>query len=143
MIEVILPVLDEADAIPRVLSAMPAGFVPLVVDNGSRDGSASVARANGARVITEPRRGFGAACFAGLLAARSSVVCFMDCDGSLDPRPLASASEPVARGQVDLCLGARRASAGVWPWHARLANRVLGFELRRRFGVSLTDLGPM
>ena len=85
MIEVILPVLDEAQAIPRVLAAMPAGFTPLVVDNGSHDGSGEVASALGARVVREPRRGFGAACFTGLEAARSEVVCFMDCDGSLDP----------------------------------------------------------
>jgi glycosyltransferase involved in cell wall biosynthesis len=143
MIEVILPVLDEAQAIPGVLAAMPAGFVPLVVDNGSHDGSAEVASALGARVVREPRRGFGAACFAGLEAARSRVVCFMDCDGSLDPEQLARVAEPIARGELDLCLGARVAEPGAWPLHARLANRVLTFELRRRCGVPLGDLGPM
>lgn len=143
MIEVILPVLDEAEAIPGVLAAMPPGFQPLVVDNGSLDGSAEVARRHGARVVREPRRGFGAACFAGLEAARSEVVCFMDCDGSLDPRELPLVAGPVADGAVDLCLGARKPEPGAWPWHARIANRVLAFELRRRCGVSLSDLGPM
>ncbi len=144
MVEVILPVLDEAQALPGVLALIPPGFDPLVVDNGSIDGSGEVARSLGARVVVEGRRGFGAACFAGLSAARSDVVCFMDCDGSLDPRELPRVCEPVADGSADLCLGARvPSSAGAWPWHARLANRALAFELRRRSGSSLTDLGPM
>jgi glycosyltransferase involved in cell wall biosynthesis len=142
MIEVILPVLDEAAAIPGVLAAMPADFVPLIVDNGSRDGSAAVARRHGARVVSEPQPGFGAACFAGLRAAATEIVCFMDCDGSLDPGELPRVAAPVKRGEADLCLGARRASAGAWPWHARLANRLLAVELRRRCDVALTDLGP-
>ena len=143
MVDVILPVLDEAEAIPGVLAAMPAGFAPLVVDNDSQDGSAQVARALGARVVHEPRRGFGAACFAGLQAARSEVVCFMDCDGSLDPAELPLVTRPVAEGRLDLCLGARAAQPGAWAWHARIANRALAFELRRRCGASLSDLGPM
>ena len=143
MIEVILPVLDEAQAIPGVLRAMPAGFAALIVDNGSRDGSAEVASALGAHVVREPRRGFGAACFAGLRAARSDVVCFMDCDGSLEPAELLTITDPVARGELDLCLGAREPDRGAWPWHARVANRILAFELRRRCGVPLSDLGPM
>ncbi|MFZ0091240.1 MAG: glycosyltransferase family 2 protein [Solirubrobacteraceae bacterium] len=143
MIQVILPVLDEADAIPSVLGALPSGFAPVVVDNGSRDRSAEVARSCGARVVSEPRRGFGAACFAGLLAAESEVVCFMDCDGSLDPGELHRVADPVLARAADLCLGARVAEPGAWPWHARLANRMLAFELRRRAGAPLTDLGPM
>jgi len=143
VIEVILPVLDEARAIPAVLAGIPSGFAPLVVDNGSRDGSADVARRHGATVVHEPRRGFGAACFAGLEAARSEVVCFMDCDGSLDPRELPRVAGPVADGGADLCLGARVATPGAWPWHGRAANRLLALELRRRYGIGLTDLGPM
>ena len=139
----ILPVLDEAEAIPHVLAAMPPGFVPLVVDNGSRDGSAGVASRHGARVVREPRCGFGAACFAGLQAARSDVVCFMDCDGSLDPGQLPLVAGPVICGEADLCVGARNPEPGAWPWHARAGNRVLALELRRRFGFGLTDLGPM
>jgi glycosyltransferase involved in cell wall biosynthesis len=144
VVDVILPVLDEAQALPGVLALMPSGFEPLVVDNGSADGSAEVARALGARVVSESRRGFGAACYAGLCAAETAVVCFMDCDGSLDPRELPRVCDPVANGAADLCLGARvPSSAGAWPWHARLANRALAFELRRRSGAALTDLGPM
>jgi glycosyltransferase involved in cell wall biosynthesis len=143
MIEVILPVLDEAEAIPAVLAAMPARFEALVVDNGSRDGSAQVARTHCARVVHEPRKGFGAACFAGLRAARTEIVCFMDCDGSFDPAQLPVVTAPVIEGELDLCLGARVAQPGAWPWHARIANRLLALELRRRYGLGLRDLGPM
>jgi glycosyltransferase involved in cell wall biosynthesis len=141
--DVILPALDEAEAIPRVLAAMPAGFEPLVVDNGSVDETAAVAGRCGARVVSEPRRGFGSACYAGLLAATSDIVCFMDCDGSLDPGELPLVADPVLGGSVDLCLGSRIAEAGAWPWHARVANRVLAFEVKRRCGAAVTDIGPM
>jgi glycosyltransferase involved in cell wall biosynthesis len=144
VIEVILPALDEAEAIPGVLAAMPAGFEPLVVDNGSLDGTAEVAERCGARVVLEPRRGFGSACYAGLSAASSEIVCFMDCDGSLDPGELPLVAGPVSEGVTDLCLGARVArTAGAWPWHARVANRVLAFEVRRRCGIVVSDIGPM
>jgi glycosyltransferase involved in cell wall biosynthesis len=143
VVDVVLPVLDEAEALPGVLDAMPAGFRPLVVDNGSSDGSAELAAALGARVVHEPRRGFGAACFTGLTAARTDVVCFMDCDGSLDPADLEAVSAPVLGGVADLSLGARRPERNAFPLHARVANRALSLELRRRTGAALTDLGPM
>jgi glycosyltransferase involved in cell wall biosynthesis len=141
--EVILPVLDEAAALPGVLASLPDGFVPIVVDNGSSDDSGRVAARLGARVVVQPRRGFGAACYAGLRAARSEVVCFMDCDGSLDGGDLPRVHDPVAAGTVELVLGARRAAPGAWPLHARLANRALAAEVRRRTGLRLGDLGPM
>jgi glycosyltransferase involved in cell wall biosynthesis len=143
MTDVVLPVLDERDALPWVLERMPGGYVPIVVDNGSTDGSGAVAAALGAQVVVEPRLGFGAACWAGLCAARADVVCFMDCDASFDPRELPRVADPVAAGRADLVLGARAAAAGAWPAHARLANAALAWELRRRAGVPLRDLGPM
>jgi glycosyltransferase involved in cell wall biosynthesis len=144
MVDVILPVLDEAQALPWVLERMPADARPIVVDNGSTDGSSTVALAHGATVVHEPRRGFGAACFAGLEAATAGVVCFMDADASMDPGQLDRVVRPVADGAADLVLGARRPTAsGAWPAHARLANRVLAHELRRRTGLPLRDLGPM
>jgi len=141
--DVILPVLDEARALPWVLTRMPPAHRPIVVDNGSRDGSAEVARAHGALVIDEPTRGFGAACWTGLRAATAEVVCFMDADASLDPLELPRVSSRVLDGDAELVLGARVADRGAWPAHARAANRLLARELRRRSGAPLTDLGPM
>lgn len=143
MPDVILPVLDEVAALPWVLSRMPEGYRPIVVDNGSTDGSAQCATELGALVVEEPVRGFGAACWAGLVASTDDTVCFMDCDGSLDPMDLPAVAIPVLRGTADLVLGARRARRGAWPLHARLANRALAFEVRRRTGLVLSDLGPM
>lgn len=143
VIDVILPVLDEARALPWVLTRMPPGARPIVVDNGSRDGSAAIARGHGALVVVEPARGFGAACWTGLRAATAEVVCFMDADASLDPLELARVCSPVLDGDADLVLGARVSQPGAWPVHARVANRLLARELRRRSGAPLTDLGPM
>ena len=84
-VDVVLPCLDEAEALPWVLERIPAGWRAIVVDNGSTDGSADIARDLGATVVHEARRGFGAACHAGLLAADGGIVCFCDCDASLDP----------------------------------------------------------
>jgi len=142
--DVILPVLNEREALPWVLERMPGGYAALVVDNGSTDGSGELAASLGARVVVEPVPGFGAACFAGLSAAESDVVCFMDCDASFDPRDLPLVADPVLAGTADLMLGARRPTArGAWPLHARAANTALAFELRRRTGTLLRDLGPM
>jgi len=143
MVDVVLPVLNEAQALPWVLGRMPEGFRPLVADNGSTDGSGELAAAHGATVVREPRPGFGAACWAGLGAASTDVVCFMDCDGSLDPRDLPAIAAPVLEGRAQLSLGSRMAQRGAWPPHARVANRVLTWELRRRAGVRLRDIGPM
>jgi glycosyltransferase involved in cell wall biosynthesis len=142
-VDVILPVLNEASAIPWVLGRMPDGYRPIVVDNGSDDGSGEIARERGALVIAEPQRGFGAACAAGLDAAEAPVVCFMDCDRSLDPRELPRVVDPVALDERDLVLGWRNAEPGAWPAHARVANRVLVQLLKRRANLDLRDLGPM
>ncbi len=142
----ILPVLNEAAALPSLLASMPAGFRPLVVDNGSDDGSAEVALSLGAVVVSERVRGFGAACWSGLLASdpEDGLVCCMDGDGSLDPGDLARVSAPVREGRADLALGARRPTARrSWPAHARLANALLAVEVRRRTGLDLRDIGPM
>jgi glycosyltransferase involved in cell wall biosynthesis len=143
MLDVVLPVLNEADALRAVLAGVPSGYRPIVVDNASTDGSADVARACGATVVVEPQRGFGAACHRGLLAAESDVVCFMDCDGSLDAADLTIVSTPVLEGDADLVLGSRTAVYGVWPIHSRLANRWLARRVNRMAGTHLRDIGPM
>jgi glycosyltransferase involved in cell wall biosynthesis len=143
VIDVVLPVLDEAYAIPRVLASLPARYRPIVVDNGSSDDSAAIAADLGALVVHEPTRGFGSACYAGLLAATQDVVCFMDCDASLDGADLPMVSDPIEAGTADLVLGARVADRGAWPIHARIGNRLLMAKVRRRIGVRLRDLGPM
>jgi glycosyltransferase involved in cell wall biosynthesis len=143
-VDVILPCLNEAAALPGLLARIPAGYRPVVADNGSTDGSAGIAASHGAVVVDAPQRGFGAACHAGLLAATSDVVCVMDADGSLDPMDLPAIAGPVLEGTADLMLGRRAPqNAGAWPLHARIGNAVLSAELRRRAGVPLHDLGPM
>jgi glycosyltransferase involved in cell wall biosynthesis len=123
---------------------MPNGFRPIVADNGSTDESAAIAAAYGAQVVAVPQRGFGAACHAGLLAASSDIVCVMDADASFDPGDLPRVADPVRTGAADLMLGWRATQGkGAWPLHARIGNRVLAAELRRRVGVPVHDLGPM
>ncbi|MEU9874476.1 glycosyltransferase family 2 protein [Actinomadura sp. NPDC048021] len=153
MIDVVLPCLNEAEALPWVLDRMPDGFRALVVDNASTDDSARVAADRGARVVAAPQRGFGAACHAGLRAAETEVVCVMDADASLDPADLprlVAALGALETGGGDatsppgLVLGRRRPTApGAWPPHARLGNAVLARSLNRRAGTRLRDLGPM
>ncbi|MBC6467874.1 glycosyltransferase family 2 protein [Actinomadura alba] len=142
--DVIFPCLDEAEALPWVLGRLPRAFRPIVVDNGSVDGSAGIARSLGAVVVSEPHRGFGAACHRGLSAATAEVVCFCDCDASLDPRQLPLVAGPVLSGAADLVLGRRRpVIRGAWPLPARLANWELARRIRCRTGVRVRDLGPM
>ncbi len=143
-VDVVLPCLNEAEALPWVLARIPAGWRALVVDNGSTDGSADIARRLGASVIHEARRGFGAACHAGLTAATADIVCFCDCDASLDPSLLVPFVDEVADGRADLVLGRRRPQGrGAWPAHARAGNLALARMLRRRTGLRLRDLGPL
>ena len=143
-VDVVLPCLDEAAALPWVLSRIPVGYRAIVADNGSTDGSPDIAARLGARVVHVPRRGFGAAAHAGLEAATAPVVCFLDADGSFDPDQLPLVVDPVGQGRADLVLGRRRPTTRqAWPAHARIGNAVLAARLRRAAGVPLHDLGPM
>ena len=143
-VDLILPCLNEAAALPWVLGRLPTGVRAVVVDNGSTDGSRQIATDLGATVVSCSLRGYGAACHAGLEASRAPVVAFLDADASLDPRQLVRVTAPVLSGQVDLMLGRRRpVSRKAWPWHLRLANAELSRRIRRRTGVRLHDLGPM
>jgi glycosyltransferase involved in cell wall biosynthesis len=146
MTDVVLPCLNEAAALPYVLGRMPAGYRAVVADNGSTDGSAEVAARLGARVVSVPRRGFGAAVHAGVLAADpvDGVVCVMDADGSFDPAQLPRVADLVRARDVRLALGRRRPAArGAWPVHARLGNAALAWRLRRTTGLPVHDIGPM
>ena len=144
MPDVVFPCLDEAGALPWVLSRLPEGYRAIVADNGSTDGSAQIAADHGAVVVHVPQRGFGAAAHAGLEAATADVVCFCDADASMDPQQLPRVVGPVEAGEADLVLGRRRpTSRDAWPTHARVANTALSVLMRRRTGLRLHDLGPM
>lgn len=141
-VDVVLPCLDEAAALPGVLAALPHGYRAIVVDNGSTDGSPEIAEQHGAKVIHEPRLGYGAAVHTGLEYATSEIVCVLDADGSLDPAELPNLVRPVAGDSAELAVGRRvPIGAGAWPWHARAGNRVLAALLRRR-GLPVADLAP-
>ncbi|MEK7424718.1 MAG: glycosyltransferase family 2 protein [Actinomycetota bacterium] len=143
-IDLVLPVLDEAEALPWVLARVPSGVRPIVVDNGSTDGSADIARALGATVVIEQQRGFGAACAAGLAHAEAELVAFCDADASIDPTHVVAIAELLRTGHADLVLGARHTTErGAWPVHARFANRYLAWRVRRHTGAALTDIGPL
>jgi glycosyltransferase involved in cell wall biosynthesis len=144
LVDVVLPCLNEAAALPWVLSRIPRGARAIVADNDSTDGSAAVAVAHGALVVQVRPRGFGAAAHGGLEASTAPVVCFMDADGSFDPAQLWRVVDPVQDGDADLVLGRRRPTCrAAWPLHARVGNAVLAARLRRTAGVPLHDLGPM
>ena len=143
-VDVVFPCLNEERALPWILTRLPDGYRAIVVDNGSTDRSAEVAREHGALVVTEPRRGFGSAAHAGLLAATAPIVAFCDADASMDPRDLPRVVDPVASGTADLVLGRRRPTTrGAWPLHARIANRALASLMRGATKLPLHDLGPM
>ncbi|WP_036963514.1 glycosyltransferase family 2 protein [Promicromonospora kroppenstedtii] len=142
-VDVVLPCLDEAEGLAWLLPRLPDGMRAVVVDNGSTDGSADIARDHGALVVHAPQRGYGAACSAGLDAASADVVAFCDADASLDPKDLTRVTGPVLSGHTDLVLGRRRPEPGAWPWHLRLANAELARRVRRRTGVRVHDIGPM
>jgi glycosyltransferase involved in cell wall biosynthesis len=145
-VTVVLPALDEATALPAALASFPTGVDLLVVDNGSSDDTAAVASAAGARVVSEPRRGFGAACWAGVQASPQAVVlAFADADGSFDGADLAAVAGPVLGGQADLVIGSRTTGArepGAMTPFAVATNRTLGLACRILLGVPLSDLGP-
>lgn len=142
--ELVLPCRDEEAALRELLPRVPSELAVIVVDNGSRDGTATVAGAAGARVVTESRPGYGAAVHAGLLAASAEFVAVMDGDGSFDPADVLRLLDLVRDGEADLAMGRRVAlGAAQPPWHARMGNALVLGLIRRRTGHVLHDLGPL
>lgn len=141
--DLILPCRDEAAALETLLPAVPSGFGVIVVDNGSRDGTAVVAQRLGARVVRETTPGYGAAVHAGLLAATRTYVAFLDGDCSLDPAELLPLLDDVRSGRADLAVGRRRpVQRSAWPWHARAGNALVVWWLRRRIEMAAHDIAP-
>ncbi len=142
----ILPALNEAAVVGDLVRRAPRSILAevIVVDNGSTDATASVARAAGARVVVEPRRGYGAACFAGVTALPpdAGVAVFLDADGSQQPEEIPLVLDPVLTGRADLVLGARRLT-GRHPVHAAAGTRLVARFVAWRWRLPITDFGPL
>ncbi len=147
-VSVIIPTHNEAQAIERVLADIPSDLVTevIVVDSNSDDGTPEIAARMGARVVQEPRRGYGQACLTGLAAANSpDVVVFLDGDYSDRPSELPILLAPIIDGRADITLGSRlqgRHSAGALPWHQAFGNRLAARLINVLYGLKISDLGP-
>ena len=147
-VSVIIPTHNEAQAIGRVLADLPAHLVTevLVVDSKSTDGTAEIAKKAGARVLHEPRRGYGRACLTGLAAANApDVAVFLDGDYSDRPDELPLLLAPIAEDRADITLGSRLAKhnvTGALPWHSAFGNRLAAAVIRVLYGQQISDLGP-
>lgn len=146
---VIIPALNEEESLGATLDRVPRSLfrTVIVADNGSTDRTAEVAREHGATVVSEPERGYGAACLAALAAVPpdTEAVAFMQADSSEDPEEAALLLAPIAEGRADLVLGSRvmgRAERGSVRMHQAFGNRLATFLIRFLFGHSYTDLGP-
>jgi glycosyltransferase involved in cell wall biosynthesis len=146
-ISVIIPAVDEEEAIGLVIAEIPpVVHEVIVVDNGSQDQTAEVARAAGARVVSEPRRGYGRACLAGIAAAdRPDILVFLDGDHSDYPAQLPDVTAPILEGRADMVIGSRnlgRREAGAHPGHAVLGTKLCVGLMNLTTGSRATDLGP-
>jgi cellulose synthase/poly-beta-1,6-N-acetylglucosamine synthase-like glycosyltransferase len=146
-VAVVIPALDEEESIEQVLAAIPRDQVGeiIVVDGGSTDHTAAIAQAAGARVIREPRRGYGLACAAGVAVASEDIILFLDADGADDPGQIPDLLAPILSGEADVVLGSRLAgdkTSDAMPWHQRFGNQLGARLIRWLYGLPLTDLGP-
>lgn len=142
--DLVIPCRDEALALPGVFETIPDGINVIVVDNGSVDGTADVARGLGAKVVTESVPGYGAAVHAGVVAATAPLVAVLDGDGSMDAADLTELVSVVTRGDATMAIGRRRPEGhGIWPWHARAGTAALAWWIRRSSGFGVHDLAPM
>lgn len=143
----VIPALNEEDSLPHVLDAIDRDLLHevILVDGGSLDRTVAIAEDHGARVIHEPRPGYGRACAAGVAQARGEIVVFMDADGADDPRQIPDLLEPLVRAGADMALGSRLAgkiAPGAMPWHQEFGNRLSAGLIRLLYGLSITDLSP-
>jgi glycosyltransferase involved in cell wall biosynthesis len=144
-VSVIIPTHNEAQAIAHVLADIPSDLTTevIVVDSNSKDGTPDIATRMGARVIQEPRRGYGRACLTGMAAANSpDVIVFLDGDYSDRPSELPILLAPIIEGRADITLGSRLRSVGAMPWHQVFGNRLAAFLISRLYGLRINDLGP-
>ena len=147
-VSVIIPTHNEAQSIGRVLADLPAGIVTevLVVDSNSSDGTPEIAAKMGARILREPRRGYGRACLTGLAEASSpDIVVFLDGDYSDRPAELPLLLAPILEGRADITIGSRlgkQSIPGALPWHAAFGNHLAAFLIRLLYRVKISDLGP-
>ena len=146
-VSVVIPTHNEAQAIDRVLADLPSDLVSevILVDSNSNDGTPEIAASRGARVIQEPRRGYGRACLTGLAATNSpDVVVFLDGDYSDRPSELPILLAPIIEGRADITLGSRlrQHSAGALPWHQAFGNRLAAGLIKVLYGLDISDLGP-
>jgi glycosyltransferase involved in cell wall biosynthesis len=147
-VSVVIPTHNEAQSIGRVLADLPANIVTevLVVDSNSSDGTPEIAAKTGARVLHEPRRGYGRACLTGLAAATNpDVVVFLDGDYSDRPAELPLLLAPIIEGRADITLGSRlgeRRIREALPWHQVFGNRLAAALIRLLYGLRISDLGP-
>jgi glycosyltransferase involved in cell wall biosynthesis len=147
-IVIIIPALNEAGNIRRLIGEIPQieSREIIVVDNGSTDATAQEAQSSGARVVSEPQRGYGRACAAGVAAiSAAAVVVFLDGDGSFDPGELARLLDPLEQDQADLVLGTRMQGtieAGAMPPHQLFGNRLVSLLMSSLYRIPVTDLGP-
>ena len=147
-VSVIIPTRNEAQAIGCVIGDLPPDLVTevIVVDNNSTDGTPEIAARMGARVITEPRRGYGQACLTGLAATTApDVVVFLDGDYSDRPGELPLLLAPIVEGRADISIGSRLAgprAPGALPWHAKFGNWLAASLITKLYGIKISDLGP-
>ena len=147
-VSIIIPTHNEAQAIERVLADLPSALTTevIVVDSNSTDGTPEIAARMGARIVQEPRRGYGRACLTGLATANSpDVVVFLDGDYSDRPSELPILLSPIIEGRADITLGSRLQNphcAGALPWHQVFGNRLAAGLIRLLYGLEISDLGP-
>ncbi len=145
----IIPALNEEPAIARTLDSVPRNLYReiIVADNGSKDGTPAIAGAHGATVVSEPERGYGAACLRAIAALPADIeaIVFMDADSSDNPAEAALLLQPIFEGRADLVIGSRtlgKAEAGALEPHQKLGNALATWLIRVFFGYRYTDLGP-